>query len=128
MFVGLKSPLQASVQGTAMLVSGSDLVKQLVLTALRDCSSLNPFQDLGISDRNIFDINDEPTVARVRLRIQQIFAVFQIQELASLVKGEQSIVFSRQEEGALSAQIKYLDLETDKPDEISLSNDGTGWR
>lgn len=126
---GLKSPLQASVQGTAVLVSGSDLVKQIILTALRDCSSLNPFQDLGISDKNIFDINDDPTVARVRLRIQQIFAVLQIQDLAALIKGEQSITFSRtEEEGALTAVIKYLDLETDKPDEITLSNGGSGWR
>jgi len=127
MATGMTSPLAVTQKGEAQTVSGSALIKQLLITALRDCSSENPFQDLGIGDKLIFDVLDPKTIARLTVRIQQIFARFQGEQLAKLIPGGQGLTFSREEEGELSAMIKYVDLETDKPDEFTIGHDANGW-
>jgi hypothetical protein len=126
---GLALPVQIGTYGRAKLVSGSELLRQLLLCSLRDCASENPFQDLGISQRLIFDINDAHAVGEVRTRIKQIFANFEAQRLAKLPGGDNSLIFTQSEEGSLDVEIKYLDLETDKPDTIGLTySPNVGWK
>jgi hypothetical protein len=126
---GLALPVGIGSYGRAKLATGSDMMKQLLMCAIRDCSSENPFQDLGISQRFIFDINDPHAVAEVRIRIKQIFANFEAQRLARLPGGDNSLVFSQTEEGSLDVEIKYLDMETDKPDTIGLNySPNVGWK
>jgi len=128
MATGIASPPQVTPNGGAVTVRGSALTRQLLLTALRDCSSDNPFQKLGVGDENIFDINDQQTVARLKAVIQVIFARFEAQQLARLAMGEKSLEFAHDEEGALSVRISYVDLETDKPETVSLTHNANGWR
>jgi hypothetical protein len=128
MFVGMLSPLSVNRKGGAVTVSGSDLIWQLLITALRDCTSANPFQDLGISDQLIFSIDDQQSVASLNLAIQRIFMQFEANQLARLVKGDRGIVFSKSAEGQLDCEISYVDLETDKNETLSGSySANSGW-
>lgn len=126
---GLALPIGIGAYGRAKLASGSELMKQLLLSALRECTSENPFQDLGISQKIIFDINDSHAIGEVRIRIKQIFANFEAQRLARLPGGGNSLGFSQSEEGALDVEIGYLDMETDKPDTIGMTyTPSIGWK
>jgi hypothetical protein len=129
METGLASPLAVTSKGTAVVLTGSDLIKQLLFTALRDCSSGNPFQQLGVSDENIFSISDAQSIAKLRLAVQRVFARFEVQSLARLVPGDTGLVFSKSAEGAVDVQVKYVDLETDKPETVNASySSAGGWR
>ena len=128
MSTGMLSPLSASKKGGAVTVSGSDLIWQLLVTALRDCSSDNPFQDLGIGDQNIFSLSDQQSIAKLNLAVQRIFLQFEANQLARLVKGDRGIVFSKSVEGRLNCEISYVDLETDKSETLAGSySANSGW-
>ena len=124
---GIQSPLTVTAKGGASMVSGSDLIRQLLLAALRDCSSANPFQSLGISDRVVFDVADGQTLGQLKVVIQQIFVQFEAQKLARLVRGEDGVILSHNEDGEVIAKVNYIDLETDKPDTVSASHNENGW-
>jgi len=123
MAIGLAIPVGVNAQGRAKTADRSDFIKQTVLTAIRDCQSRNPFQDLGIDETIIFDINDKITVARIKMRIVEIFSRFEAEALAKLDHGaaERPLHFEQTAEGELDVHIKYVDLETNRPKDIGLS-------
>ena len=118
--IGLRLPVGPNEKGRAATVTGSEFVRQTLLTAIQDCTSKNPFQDLGVDDEIIYDINDESSMADLMLRLQEIFARFEAQEIARLDNRTTPISFSQDEEGEFNAVIRFVDLEADKPEEITL--------
>lgn len=123
MTVGLKIPVGPDKQGRAKTVDGVEYTKQTIITSLRNCESRNPFQDLGLGNTMIFDINDETTTTRIVIRIEEIFASLEIQEIAKLGSSstKQAIEFETIKEGELDVIIRYIDLEVNRPEEITLN-------
>lgn len=123
---GIALPLQV-VQGRLRLASGEDQLKKIIFLGLSDCDSMNPFQDLGIDTRVIFSINDTDSQARIRRRIQDLFAQLQAQGRAKLAPGAPTFSTDAETQD-LIADIEYVNMETTAIDELSLqypSNGGT---
>ena len=105
--------------GRLKMLSGDDYIKQLVMIALQDGDSENPFQDLGLSEFMIFDINAEAVEGEIRHRVQNSFDALKRSQLAKLTRGAQSIRFET--EGADKFMyIDYTDLETGERTELEV--------
>lgn len=114
MATGIALPLRA-VNGRLMLLSGDGYIEQLVKTAMGSSESSNPFQDVGLGEFMIFDINDALTEGVIRQRVVRVFASLERDQLARLV----SLAF----EGIGSEkvmQVVYDNLETGYRSEVDV--------
>jgi len=111
---GIELPTRA-VNGRLKLLSGDQYVDQLVLTALGDGDSDNPFQDLGLGEFMIFGINDALGEGEIRARVRSAFTLLEADQLAQL----QQVSFeSRAEEKIMF--LEYINLETGKRRELEV--------
>lgn len=123
--VGMRMPVGVDEQGGAAMSAGSDYIHQLLITALRDCESRNPFQDLGISERNIFDIDDPVTRGRLMTRVKDVFARFEAQSLARLASGSSAIRWAESEaDGEAVLEVQYIDMESNRNQSVQVTIPG----
>lgn len=115
---GLKLPLETK-NGRLVLMSGDDYINQLVITALIGGYSDNPFQDIGLGDYMIFDINDALTEGEIRRRIEAVFVSLEKDQLAKLEDPDTDVQFTRKD-GDLFAEITYTNMETQERPEIEV--------
>ena len=109
---GFKVPFEIGPSGSFVLIEGEDKTKNLLMTALRDCVSLNAFQELGL-DPPVFDINDETAKILVESKIREIFKFFQEEDRVKLA--DRGLTFEiNSEKQELIVNIKYIDLEFDQ--------------
>lgn len=112
-------PFAASGSGGLQMLSGDDLILQYIKTYAADCDSDNPFQsDLGIGSQPIFaNSADSAWKGQVRRKIEQMFRLYlERTNLARL----RSLTFSVGEDGEDILDIKYLSIESDEDQSISL--------
>jgi len=114
MATGIKLPTTVK-NGRLELLGGDDYIRQLVETALGESDSENPFQDIGLGEFMIFDINDPLSEGEIRDRVTKAFASLETDQLARL----SSIEFDRVGHEA-RMYIEYEDLETGKRPEIEV--------
>ena len=111
---GIKLPTRV-VKGRIALLGGDDYIAQLVLTALGDGESENPFQDLGLGERMIFDINDDITQAEIKQRVEIALAPLERDRLARFER------LRFESDGAQKKMfLQYKNLETDERDEVEV--------
>lgn len=124
---GLEVPVSAE-QGRLRIAQGEEQLKKVITLALADGDSDNPFQDLGLGNGSIFDINDQDLQAKMRQRIVRAFRRFQAEGRAMLAQG--SPVFRRggSDGEELYAVIRYINMETTDSEELELpvGNAGAG--
>ncbi len=109
---GLAIPIGVDITGGAAWVSGEKNDRKTIFTALGDCDSENAFrQELGLGIGMVFDISDETVRALILRRLVAIFRVFEEGDRYKLLT--EAISWS-QNEGELTLQFKYLNLETDE--------------
>jgi len=116
---GIAFPFRASPRKGVELSEGPEYIRHLVLVALGDCDSDNPYQDLGIGNAVIFRNLSNPAVQGwVTRKVRDIFRTFEAEELARLhtLDFEGSV-----DDGDLTALITYVDLETNTPNELRVS-------
>lgn len=116
---GLDLPLGAD-QGRARLARGEDQLKKIITLALSDGDSENPFQDLGIGNGNVFDVNDQDLQARLRQRIVAVFRRFSTERRAALAPGSPTFRRGGADGEELIASIKYVNMETTDSDELEI--------
>lgn len=114
---GLALPLDVNSLGRATVVSGSEQLGKLLIIAIQPCSSDNPFQDLGLPENLIFDINSPTLHGKLNLAIQNIFASFEKEGRARLRSVNFENVSETQE---LKVFVEYQDLETMQEKEVAL--------
>lgn len=115
---GLQVPFQA-INGRLATSSGEDQLQKILALNLSDCSSANPFQDLGIDPSIVFRINDPDTRGLIRARIIQVFKRFETEGRAKLSDGYPLFLMDSQTQ-TLMADVKYINLETATDVELRL--------
>ncbi len=124
MATGLALPIRV-FQGRAQLAKGEEQLKNIIFLSLCDCSSANPFQDLGIPLEVIFSNADEETQAKVERRIKARFDRFETEERAKLAVGYPRFAVD-EGTGDLFCDIRYVNLETTAEEELNLAFDSDG--
>lgn len=114
MATGIKLPTEV-VNGRLKTIGGDNYIRQLIETAMGDSESENPFQDIGLGETMIFDINDELTESKIERRVADIFISLETDQLARL----ESISFDR-DGSTLKMFVSYEDLETGSRAEIEV--------
>ena len=104
--VGIALPIK-SEKGRMALLGGDRYITQIVMTALGDSESENPFQSRGFEGVNIFDINDGMQTGELQSQVEAVFAILERDQLASLVSVNFSNVGSDR-----FMDVQYKDLET----------------
>jgi len=120
--VGISVPLRANKAGSVVNSTNSQHVAGLLSVALNSGDSDNPFQQPGLNDKIIFELADEVTFTRVADRIEEIFEDFEENELASLQdrQGNLKPYNPKGSPGEYGLRVYYIDLQTDKPDALSV--------
>lgn len=111
---GIKLPLRA-VNGRLELLGGDAYIEQLIFTALGSGESDNPFQDIGLGEFMIFDLNDKMTEGHIAERVRAVFATLERDQLARL----EELSF-KSVEGDKKMHLGYENLETGKRDDIEV--------
>jgi hypothetical protein len=123
----LAVPIEIGSKGSVRIVQDDDHVKQLVRTALGVNTSENPFQQgIGLGDRFIFDIDTVGDRAKLEARINVVFANLQRQRIARLAPGKE-LTIEKTKEGELEMTISYVNLETDRVDEVMITQTAGGF-
>lgn len=118
---GIQVPMQA-VNGRLKMIGGEEYVEQLVLAAIGTPYSENPFQDVGLSEFMIFDVNDELVEGEIRSRIKERFQSLEDDQLARL----ESLKFET--DGAEKrALLVYTNLETGNRRELEVPTPGSSY-
>ena len=114
---GLALPLGVDRAGKAQVTSGTAQLQKLLVIALQTNSDSNPFQQLGLPENIIFNLNTPNVKARIDQAIRNIFDGFENQGRARLRR----ISFEKiKDEGELAVTVSFQDLETTKDADIEL--------
>lgn len=122
MGTGIAQVWKGNKKGGLAMATGPEHIRGLLEIALGSGDSANPFQDLGLGERMIFEPLDYSTFAPVQDRIREIFAGFESEDLATLSKRSDNLRIYETAEGQAAIQVFMVDLETD--DEYALSVSG----
>lgn len=117
---GIRLPLEAK-NGRLRLLSSDAYIEQIIVTALGDNESENPFQNIGLGEFMIFGINDSYTESEIRERVEQIFESLETDQLATLDSEDKALTFKRDKgTGRLKMFLSYTNLETQEQNEIEV--------
>lgn len=108
---GIAAPFKGDSDGGVNIAEGPDYVADQVFAAVSVNSSDNPFQDLGTTEREVFQNPDDPTWRRIlQERIKSQFVELERNNLARLVR----VRFQRADdgEGDFFVSVIYVNLET----------------
>ena len=75
-YQGMALPVRVGLRGRCALQVGTAQTEKLLLTAMRDCDSENPFQQLGIDSSVIFKGMTARRVARARVELLSVLQQF----------------------------------------------------
>jgi hypothetical protein len=128
MGTGINTVTRASKRGGFLQATKKDHIMGLISTALGTGDSDNPFQDLGLGEKMIFDPVDYTTFVPVKDRIREIFQNFETEELAALQERPDNLQIIETTEGEVAMTVYYVDLETDEKDEMSIVGNPSGIR
>lgn len=115
MALGFGLPVGVSQSGGAKLEEDPQHLATILHLALQPGQDDNPFQELGLSEAIIFSINDSSAQALARNSIERILSKF-----ADRLTLDRSvpITFGRTAEGQLEVSFRYIDLDTNKPEDF----------
>jgi len=115
MIQGIRLPISGSGSGGLVLVTDDDYLRQLVMTALADCSSENPFQSIGLGEGHIFKERHSRTKGSILVLVQKIFEDF---ERRNLARFKEAVWQAPDADGELWLLVKYWNLETDSEEQM----------
>lgn len=111
-----------TINGRLQMLGGDDYISQLVMTMLGRSDSDNPFQDIGLGDWMIFDINDRMTEGEIRERVVAGFKSLEVDQLARLDNPQKDITFIRVDgTGELYMDLVYENMETQERVELEVA-------
>lgn len=122
---GLRMPVGVDGTGGAALSSKDEQNHKIIKIALSDCDSDNAFQDIGLGNWMIFEIDAPEVQARALNIIRRIFRQFRAEQRYKLL--ERTIRFNKTTEGELDLEFKYLDIESDQEATFKASITGGGF-
>lgn len=128
---GIDTEFRRSGRGGFRIAKDNAHIMGLLSTALGNCQSANPFQQLGLGEDMIFDPADPTTFGKVRDKIEEIFQDFERNELAKLQARSDNlkVVPLDMDEGGKYGMLVYaVNLETDAPFQMTVVGGAQGVR
>jgi len=111
---GLKIPVGVTATGGTAAVEGEEHNLQLIGTSLSSSESANAWQqEVNLGEDMIFGLDESTLRTTILRRLYQIFEAFEANKLYQLDRD--SIEWSREQDGELTLELRYIDLETDEP-------------
>lgn len=112
-------PVSGDGRGRLSLVSGEDQLRKMIMLNLQDLESSNPFQgDIGMGGDMLLTNNTEAIQPELKRRINSLFRRLQLEDRARLAKAVSFKIVPETQE--LEAFVGYVNLEENKPAEVSL--------
>lgn len=109
---GLSLPVRP-FRGRAMVDSGDRQMAKVIVLALSDGDSSNPYNDAGV-DLDVFSLRTEAQGAILRREIRRHFSRWEADLRARLIE----VRVEDGDPGELRAVVRYVDLETDEEGEV----------
>ena len=129
MGTGIDTRSKGNGQGGFRMAINNEHIMGLVGVAMDSGESGNPFQNLGLEEDMIFDIAEPSTFAAVRDRVEEIFEIFERDDLAALQKRSDNLKTIRVENdrgGEYGIMIYVINLETDTPFAMTVTGGTNG--
>jgi len=112
---GIEVPIQVH-NGRMKLSEGDEYIDSLILTALGNGESTNPFQfGIGLGEFMIFEINDGLTEGEIKTRTLRVFESLETDQLAEL----EDLTFDSKN-SEKSMDLTYRNLETGARNELEV--------
>jgi hypothetical protein len=106
---GISLPTRVE-NGRWKLKSGDPYVEQLIGTSFGSGDSDNPFQDIGLGEFMIFEVNADAVEGEIKRRAQAGFRSLERDQLARLSRGSRPLRFTQ--DGAVKRMfVEYENLE-----------------
>lgn len=122
---GLSLPVKPGPDGKAVMINDEDeQLAKIIAIGLSDCTSSNPFQDLGLPQSIIFDIGDDTTRGLVYDYLERFFTRLERQGRAKLTKLAPGSVSKTEGETVLA--VEYTNLKTRSPKQMTFGFGRTG--
>lgn len=120
MYRGLSVPLTVNKGGGAKKESETSQLDKLVVLALQEGDDDNPFQDLGLSPRIIYNINDDAAKYDAKEEIERLLSSFrgrlQLSSDGIRIQSDQNT--QQTQEGDSHVAFEYVNLDTNTPREF----------
>ena len=115
---GFSVPVRVNQGGGVKTEVGTDQLDKIIRLAFSAGDDDNPFQDLGISESIIFQVNDPSTHGVLRSRVRAI-----LQKFADRIQLEPSkgIQIRENAAGEVNLSFDYIDLETNELRDLTLT-------
>lgn len=122
---GLAIPVMPGPDGRAMMVEDEDeQLAKIIAVGLSDCTSNNPYQNLGMPNAVVFDLNDDTTRGRVYEYLERFFARLQREGRAKLTSVE--VEDEPADSGEMVLVVRYTNIKTRSPKAVSFGMGRTG--
>jgi hypothetical protein len=120
---GLAVPVQADGRGSFLVLTGEEYVRRLVMVAMDDAQSDNPFQrDLeGLGDPLIFALSNPMWKRFVENKVKTAFDLLKTDQLAELSRLTWLTEDQGDGTGTQEIEVEYINLETDELQKVQYT-------
>jgi len=120
---GIKTPVKASQSGGMEFLRNAREKQKILRLALAAGDDKNPFQDIGIKERAVFQLDDAYAAAEIKIEVQRILNKF---VGVIEINPNKPITVVRDPEKGFGVEFEWIDLETNEVSEFSefLQNPG----
>lgn len=123
---GIYTVVSANKRGGFRVATGGQHVAGLLQVALGSGDSANPFQNLGLGERMIFDPLNMATFAPVQDSIRDIFDDFRNNELAALQERPDNLEIIETAEAEAAILVYAVDLQSGTPFSAQVTGTSNG--
>ena len=116
---GLSLPIAVTKAGKAVVSKGKAQLEKIIRTVILPSTDRNAFQNIGITESEIFGLDVASVYRSMERKVKDKFEELRFQLRAELASD--GVTFDKTAEGETDIHIKYIDLETDKEDEIIIT-------
>ncbi len=123
MATGMNTPVKASRSGGTEFLRNARQKAKILREALSAGDDKNPFQDLGVKERAVFQLDDAFAGSEIKAEVQRILNKF-VEIL--VVNPDRPLTVVRDPDRGFGVEFEWIDLETNEVFEFSqfLQNPG----
>lgn len=116
MATGFSIPVKANVSGGVQISQSGRQIDKLIRLALAEGDDDNPFQDLGMRPRAIYQSPGPIAFADIKIEIERLLRKFK--DSIAISPSGPVTVFKAEDDNEVGVSFTYIDLETNEPREF----------
>lgn len=113
---GINVPLTPGKSGGADITKGSKQKTKILRLALAAGDDMNPFQDIGIKEKAVYQLEDALAASDIKSEVERILKKF---EGNIVVNPDKPITVFRDPEKGFGVEFEWIDLETNDRGDFS---------